>query len=300
MSYRLNLADDPGDALRRTATERLDHALGALDGVAPDERDAAVHTARKDVKKARALLRLHRSGLGRGRYRRENAALRDAARELSELRDARVLLDTVDALADHFAGRRPAAAFDALRAAIDAQPPTGTAGNPDGAVEDGRARLSAVARRVERWDLRGDAAAAVATGLRRSYQRGREAAREAERRPTDEHLHEWRKRAKDLRHQQELLRDAWPKLLGAQAKAAKDLADLLGDDHDLAVLTDRMDGEPVFEELRELVEHRRAELQGEAFRLGRRIYAESPKRFTKRVRSYLRRAQREAPAELAA
>lgn len=299
MSYRLDLADHPADALRRTANERLEHALGALGDAAPDERDAAVHTARKDVKKARALLRLHRSGLRRGGYRRENAALRDAARELSELRDARVLLDTVDALAEHFAGQRPAAAFDSLRVAIEAQP-TAARSDPDDAVDDGRARLSAVVRRVEDWDLRGDAAAIVAKGLRRSYERGREAAREAERRPTDERLHDWRKRAKDLRHQQELLQDAWPKLLGAQAKAAKALADLLGDDHDLAVLTERMGGDPAFEELRELVEHRRADLQAEAFRLGRRIYAESPKRFTKRVTAYLARARREAPATVAA
>src|SRR4051794_27034011 len=189
MSYRLNLADDPGDALRRTATERLDHALGALDGVAPDERDAAVHTARKDVKKARALLRLHRSGLGRGRYRRENAALRDAARELSALRDARVLIDTVDALAERFAGQRPTAAFDALRARVVALPPGTAASDPAAAVEDSGPPLSAVAGRVEEWTLRADAAAAVADGLRRSYARGRAAAREAERRPTDEHLH---------------------------------------------------------------------------------------------------------------
>src|SRR4051794_19907398 len=63
MSYRLSLTTPPQQAVQRAATVRLGHAIDALGNAGPDERDAAVHTARKDVKKTRALLRLHRSGL---------------------------------------------------------------------------------------------------------------------------------------------------------------------------------------------------------------------------------------------
>jgi CHAD domain-containing protein len=300
MSYRLSLTTSPEHALQRAATERLEHAIKALEEAGPDERDAAVHTARKDVKKTRALLRLHRSGLDRDRYRHENEALRGAAGELSELRDARVLLDTVDALADRFAGQRPAAAFDALRETVDGLAPEARETDPAAAVADSRAKLAAIAADIEDWHLRGDGADVIAAGLRRSYSRGRDAAHEAEREPTDEHFHNWRKRVKDLRHQQELLRDAWPGVLSAQADAAKELGDHLGDDHDLAVLTERAAGNPAFEELRELVEARRDELQSAAFRLGRRIYAEPPKRFTGRISGYVQQRRDEEPAELPA
>jgi CHAD domain-containing protein len=40
----------------------------------------AVHSARKELKKARATLRLLRDALSDAVYKRENAALRDAAR----------------------------------------------------------------------------------------------------------------------------------------------------------------------------------------------------------------------------
>src|SRR5688572_14268100 len=60
--------------------------------------DEAIHTARKHLKRARANLRLLRDAIGKASYARENAALRDAARPLSGVRDAKVLLETCDTL----------------------------------------------------------------------------------------------------------------------------------------------------------------------------------------------------------
>jgi hypothetical protein len=52
-----------------------------------------VHNARKAIKKERSLLRLARGAMPSEQRRRENAALREAARRLSTARDnARVRL----------------------------------------------------------------------------------------------------------------------------------------------------------------------------------------------------------------
>lgn len=56
-----------------------------------DPSDKEIHRARKRLKRARATLRLLRLAIGKPTYRRENAALRDAARPLSGVRDAAVL-----------------------------------------------------------------------------------------------------------------------------------------------------------------------------------------------------------------
>jgi len=56
--------------------------------------DDAVHSARKALKCARATLRLLRGVIGEGRYATENGRLRNAARPLSRVRDAKILLDT--------------------------------------------------------------------------------------------------------------------------------------------------------------------------------------------------------------
>jgi hypothetical protein len=102
----------------RRAIECIEDAIAQLEKGGADDRERAVHEALKDVKKTRALLRLYRSGLGDATYRHENRELRDAGRALSVMRDAHVRLETVDGLAERYAGEIPAGAFDALRERI--------------------------------------------------------------------------------------------------------------------------------------------------------------------------------------
>jgi CHAD domain-containing protein len=136
--------------------------------------------------------------------------------------------------------------------------------------------------------------------------------REAERRRSSaERMHAWRKRVKDLWYEQRLLAPAGGPAVCGQAKDLHRLADLLGDHHDLVVLRRRLaDGSlqaaADIDGIIGLIDHRQAELAGEAFGLGSRIYAEKPGAFVRRMRSawHAGRALQEAagqpqPAELA-
>src|SRR5690348_3769495 len=85
---------------RRITRRRIKSALQTL---GPNETDdSSIHAARKELKKARATLRLLRDALGKTTYKRENTALRDAARPLSEARDGRVLLDALSSLIKYY------------------------------------------------------------------------------------------------------------------------------------------------------------------------------------------------------
>ena len=90
MPYRLDLAADPADALRAAVREQLDDAVRHLRDDRGGDLAEAVHEARKDLKKARSLLRLARPGLPGDVYRRENGALRATGRSLSGARDAEI------------------------------------------------------------------------------------------------------------------------------------------------------------------------------------------------------------------
>jgi CHAD domain-containing protein len=289
MSYRLSLADPLPKTLQVTASERLDHAVGlAREDLGSDPVDA-VHGVRKDIKKLRSLLRLARAGLPAKTYRRENARLRDVARTISGARDADVLAETVDKLAERYAGRLPKRAFTTLRRRV-AEEAGAAAPAPDGAalvgaLERARARASA-------WPLDGCDEAAVRAGAVRAYARGRDALGVVERDRSVDRLHDWRKRVKDLWYHQRLLRDVWQAPMKALAAESHRLADLLGDDHDLAVLADRlaaMTGSVALdvETMLTLVAERRAELQAEALDVGRRVYAEKPKAYGRRIGHYL-------------
>ncbi|HEU4702087.1 MAG TPA: CHAD domain-containing protein [Conexibacter sp.] len=294
MAYRLSFADDVASSVRLCARERLADAVAQLEGAA-DDPVTAVHEARKDLKKTRALLRLVRPALSGKAYRRENEALREIGLALSGARDADVRVATAESLAEHAAGRLPADAFEALAAALAAE--VGAGEGADGsrfapAIE----RLRAAELRVDAWPL-GDADwDAVLAGVTRAHTRGRDAFAAARATPDPELLHAWRKRAKDLWYHQRLLAPAWPDVLGAQAEAAHALSELLGDDHDLAVLAERLvdDAPPLLPavdalraELRALIAHRSEALRAQAVRLGRRVYAESPKAFSRRLGRYV-------------
>jgi CHAD domain-containing protein len=283
MAYRLARAEDLAAALQRVARDQLE---GAAEGLASGgDPEAAVHDARKRIKKTRAALRLARPGLRKRVYRTQNAALRDTARGLSGARDADVMVETAQKLGERFAGHVPGSLFGTLRDRLAQRRDTeADAGEAAGA-------LRALAGGVSAWEVRGDERAVLVPALERTYARGRAAFAAADREPTAEHLHEWRKRVKDLWYQQQLVSEAWPGVLAAQAGEAKALSKLLGDDHDLAVLADLLDAEPGLADaaavVHELIDRRRAELLEAVRALGRRVYAERPKAFARRVERYL-------------
>jgi CHAD domain-containing protein len=273
----------------RTAAEQLRSAEHELTAGIKREPVEAVHTARKAIKKERALLRLVQGSISRPERRRENAALREAARRLSETRDAEVLGKTLDDLHERYAGQVPMAAFDALRAQLERDRVAARAGLGDPGLAPAVAReLAASRERIGRWQLDDEEWGAIGSGLTRSYRRGRRAFRRAATEADVANLHQWRKRAKDLWYHLRLIAPVCGQAVAGQAKDAHALADLLGDDHDLAVLRTALlahggDVAADVDALLGLIDHRREQLQAEAMLAGERVYAERPKAFTRRV-----------------
>src|SRR5690606_9905919 len=74
-----------------------------------------VHQVRKRCKKLRGLLRLVRLNLDNGIYETENACFRDAASDLSSVRDAQTLVDTYDDLLSRFDTQLQEEAFTSIR-----------------------------------------------------------------------------------------------------------------------------------------------------------------------------------------
>jgi CHAD domain-containing protein len=291
-AYRLKRREPVADGMRRIAAGRAESALERLRGVTPGDDagfQAAVHGTRKDLKKLRAVVRLLREELGEEEYEEQNRCYRDAARALSESRDAKVKLETLEALGERFAELplgMPAAWREGLERDRDQ-----TLGGGDTIALFGAIELIEAGRdRIEAWDLGSGSWELIDRGLRRAYKRGRRAMRLAASEPSEENFHRWRKRAKDLWYLLRILHPAWPEVLGASAEEAHRLADLLGDHHDLAVLREDLGsrsfaGEDL-EGLADAIATRERELAAAAFELGRRLYAERPKAFGTRVRAY--------------
>lgn len=289
-AYRLKRKEGAAEGLRRIALGRAQKAQGRLREASGDGAADAIHGARKDLKKIRAVLRLAREGLGEKTYRAENRRYRDAGRLLSESRDAEVKLETLAQLRERFGDAFPPSQARAWAAALEADRDRVQTRAADAQVEGAIEAIAAGEARIPEWNLKPESWDLLEPGLDRCYRRGREALRAARAEREDESVHELRKRVKDLWYQQRLLAEAWPELLDTSAEEAHRMADLLGDHHDLAVLADDLRSRDGLEVNRrtgeELIAKRQDELLDEALALGGRLYAEKPKCFRRRMQSY--------------
>jgi CHAD domain-containing protein len=291
-SYRLTPGEPVPDEVRRVARGRIDHAIDELRGNTESSRAKAVHEARKDMKKLRALLRLVRGEIGDEVYAHENGCFRDTARQLSGVRDADVMILTLADLEKRY-GELPGAARK-LRPALVAHRFRVSAGSTRPAVQTAIDTLVEARERVDSWPLHSDGFEAFEEGLRRSYRRGRNAFQRAHELPNAEHMHEWRKRVKDLWYHVSLLEEAWKPVMSALADEAHELSDLLGDEHDVSVLIEwahrhasALNGaDPMLRGFEVIGASRRRELQEQAFGYCARLYSDKPSVFVGRIEGW--------------
>jgi CHAD domain-containing protein len=95
-----------------------------------------------------------------------------------------------------------------------------------------------------------------------------------------ERLHSWRKQVKYLWHQLQILEPSRPGKIGKLAQRCHELGEILGEDHDLAVLRCKLESRRTddLDELLRRLDRRRVQLQRKAFTLGSRLFADKPGR----------------------
>lgn len=293
MAWRFHPGEPLRDEFSRLALEEVERARALLkSGGAPG--DQAVHQARRSFKKLRALVRLARPSLGAS-FARENHRWRDAGRLLSASRDAVVLLGSFDRMAEQvgLSGNEAGA----LRERLSATEPF-TAIRPDRAdpLPEILASLEKAKRDVPRLDWPGDLKA-LSRGLRDSQSRLKRSWKAARREGDSETLHDWRKRVKDTASHLGLFRSALSPELKESRNAARALGEMLGEEHDLALLCAGLSPDTLPAGLRdsasdllEAIGARRASLRDEALRSGEALSSRPARALAEEVTSRWREA----------
>jgi len=293
MAFRILIDESVEEAVKRIAREQIDNAIDEINNEAL-ERHEVVHQVRKRCKKIRGLVRLVRPQF-EGTYSRENAWYRDSARRLSDVRDAQSIIATFDKLLEHFQDPIDRVAFSPIRQQLTdrqqqvAEDERDLRERLDAFIE----RMHEGRERVAAWRLSDKGFNAIQGGLTETYARGYTAKTKAYQKLSAKTFHEWRKQAKYHWYHMRLLRPAWPGPMQARCEAASLLSDYLGDDHDLSILRETLvkhpadfGGEETIQAVLGLITQRQVELRARAKRLGARLYAETPKRFAKRLHGY--------------
>jgi len=164
------------------------------------------------------------------------------------------------------------------------------------------ARLGRARRRVARWVPEDERWRSLAPGLVAAYRRSRRRMKTAYARDKPGAFHAWRRAVKTHRYQMQALEPLWPAELDARRDGLEKLGDLLGEEHDLAVLAQTLRAERVCggdddDDCRRFLAAltaRQQQLRAEARPLGDRLFAEKPAIWARRLRAYFRAFRREA------
>ena len=242
MPYRLEFGRSFRSEVRAILRGQLEAAANGLAASGSDP-NAAIHNARKKIKRSRGLLRFLLKD-DKKRRRRENARLRGIAGALSGVRDAAALVETAAILTP--TDDPEASALLQLRHALIRRRDLLVAGNDTltrriahassdlsrAAGRSSRFKLPKSKRKVRKLILRGWVTTTrAALDIRKT----------CEVLGPDTPFHDLRKRSQDRWMQVMLLASLWPTGFRALKDQMKSLIDTLGHEHDLAVLEDLLD-----------------------------------------------------------
>lgn len=295
MSYHFQSDETIATGIQRIAKEELDSAISGLKNQTEDQPPEVVHDVRKRLKKLRAVLRLVRDEIGKETYKQENICFRDAGRKLSTVRDAQVLIETVESLEKHFANIIVPNAFSEIKEVLveHYRVQKRELLQEEHRMEEVATMLEIARDRLSDWSIEKNDWSALEKGLKKTYKKGKQGFANAYHSLSVENLHEWRKRVKDLWYHLQILQPIWSDFMGEFIHQTHLLANYLGDDHDLAVLKEYLMTEVEIESnnkqltvLLGLIDRRRPELQLAAKGLGERIYTENPQQFVSRIGTY--------------
>jgi CHAD domain-containing protein len=273
-----------GPAVRAIAEHTLAGARAVMTDPELSSQDA-VHDFRRAMKEWRALMRLLAPFIPDAERWRIEA--RDHARALAQARDGQAALNAFDDLLkrglvlsertrETVRGRIEALRGSEERAVLTPELRTTIVGWIDGA-----------AAALEAWPLDPFDFSAIAEQLAVGYRRARRRMPSDWTLASDIDLHKFRQSVVDHRYQMELVGPLWPRFGKMWTEEAERLRDRLGKCQDLAVL-ERLSGphQPLAHwrsRLTPACAERRLQLTHRAARIARRLLAERPKAFRRRL-----------------
>jgi hypothetical protein len=277
VSFLVGDDESPGGGLTRAMRGQSDKLMDECE-TAKKHPAAFAHKARVRAKKIRAALRLARPIMGAKAWREENRWWRDAARKLSDLRDAGARLEALDSLRPFLIARIGSAMTRKLTERFEKEQ---RAADASKAIDAFRRRLdkrgSKVIPRVSPGSRK-----RLAEALADGYRSSRKAMKAALETGQPELLHEWRKHAKYHALQARLVRQMFPAALENRHIAARDLAELLGAVQDIEVVFEGIgDWQEGPEGLADALQARRSELIEEARAAGEALFGTRTKIWAK-------------------
>lgn len=290
VTFKLDPARPASEAIQHAACSQVEAAYTAIAN--PRDRHKGVHDGRKSMKRLRSLLALIRPGLPEPVFDDLNQRLRTIAKGLAPARDAHALLEALEKLVSKD-GEGDDHAVIALRAWLSQRRRAAETRLHDRMSGDAMQGLAALRPAMGKLFVYPNAFKPVAEGLQASYRKGRKAFAHAFETGDDDAFHDWRKSIQHHWRQMQLLSACRPAELTARVELSRALSQILGDDHDIAMLcrlvstpTLTFAGPTETEKFLKRCRRRQKVLRSEAKMLGAKLFSERPRPFVQRISAY--------------
>jgi len=280
-----------GNQLREKAIRKISCVVALL--LSDEETiDKRIHETRKAVKRLRAVLRALGTTISGSDFAVIDASLADVGRQLAPLRAARAISDTLVMVNRGFAHDQPELAERMSQALLQHSANVKQQSCLPDRLQGACDALLATSDRISLLKTESCSWSVVSFALTNTYRQARRRFRKALRTDDAEDFHASRRATKHHLHHLELLRPMWPEILEAEAEKAHDLADILGEDHDLADLKALIPELPMeLESDEHQVVHRAIEIavrkrRDRAEPIAARLFAESARAWEARHTAY--------------
>jgi CHAD domain-containing protein len=257
--------------------------------VSPEHTDEGIHSARKAIKKLRALLHSLRVASDRGVIDRHDAALKALARQLSGARDSAVMLQTLSTLNQEFAPYIKVATVKTLEKNLRKQYQLEISRRDEPGMSQMLVKeLAGIQSDITDFISRSEGLdhQVLISALENIYRAGRRGWKKARAGGKPKDFHNWRRKVKNLWYLARLIKDWNPGRFGRLVQQLDDLGEVLGFDHDMFVLQLFIQEHPLLcgsskqaEMISALIHIRQQLLRQDALVLANPVYSRKPGEF---------------------
>ena len=233
--FILKKKEDIKEGIIRIMMEQINLAIHHA-GYIKNKTDKRVHEIRKSFKRLRAVLRLIRDEIGYNKYMEANILFRDLGRSLSLYRDCYTYISTLKKIRHKIPPKELKNYFIILKELKNQKAQLILEFDMDNKIENIINQLKVTNQSIQQIPIVNDDFTVFYGGLKRIYRQSKKLFVETIEQPTDEVIHTWRKRVKYLWHQIQVLENIWPEQLSTWRKILKKISELLGLNHDLTLL----------------------------------------------------------------
>lgn len=279
--------------IQRILLEQFDYILMQSEK-GQEEVHRSIHETRKSTKRIRAVLRMIRDEIGYSSYYRENTFYRDLSRELSEIRNFRVLSESIKVLQQDLSSTIPREVFESLDEELSKQRDMVKGGKAGLSqfLKELAGKIEMARNRIYDFPIKHNDFRAFEGGLFRMYSQGKRFLQEAKQDRSPVQLHNLRKRLKYFWYQVEILQPIFPGPMKAYASTLEAIGENLGIYHDLHVLQEFLSesniipDQNIIETLQEACLARQSMLLYNTLPLADITYSEKPAAMVNRLASY--------------